>query len=111
MNANRDSGLDAQIANEVQIILAEKRTALSALRTGIAIFAFPLTVLSALVATSKAYRATDVLHLLIPLGILNLALVVLAVYLVVRAIRRLHHYDRILRELKRKHSVLAEFVD
>jgi len=111
MNANRDSGLDAQIANEVQIILAEKRTALSALRTGIAIFAFPLTVLSALVATSSAYRVSEVLHLLIPLGLLNLALVVLAIYLVVRAIRRLRHYDRILQELKRKHSVLAEFVD
>ena len=111
MSDERDVGLDAQISNEVQIVLAEKRTALSALRTGIAIFAFPLTVLSALVATSSAYRPSEVLHLLIPLGILNFGLVVLAVYLVVRAIRRLHHYDRILQGLKRKHSVLAEFVD
>ena len=36
-----DASLDLMILNEVQLLLSEKRTALSALRTGIAIFASP----------------------------------------------------------------------
>jgi hypothetical protein len=40
------------IFGEIQVLLAEKRTALASLRTGIAVFALPLSVLSALIATS-----------------------------------------------------------
>jgi len=41
------------ILNTMQLLLAEKRTALSGLRTGIAISVFPLSVLSMLIATSR----------------------------------------------------------
>src|SRR5436309_1406672 len=41
---------DNVIFGEIQVLLAEKRTALAGLRTGIAVFALPLSVLSALVA-------------------------------------------------------------
>jgi hypothetical protein len=43
------------IFGEIQVLLAEKRTALASLRTGIAVFALPLSVLSALIATSRYY--------------------------------------------------------
>ena len=95
------------ILNTMQLLLAEKRTALSGLRTGIAIFAFPLSVLSVLIATSHFYEAERVLHWLLPLLVLTLGLVVLAIYLVHRSIRRLWHYDRVIREYKRKHDVLS----
>ena len=39
--------LDNVIFGEIQVLLAEKRTALASLRTGIAVFALPLSVLSA----------------------------------------------------------------
>ena len=39
---------DNVIFGEIQVLLAEKRTALAAMRTGIAVFALPLSVLSAL---------------------------------------------------------------
>src|SRR5881296_2993719 len=45
--------LDNVIFGEIQVLLAEKRTALASLRTGIAVFALPLSVLSALIATSR----------------------------------------------------------
>ena len=48
--------LDNLILGEIQVLLAEKRTALSSLRTGIAIFALPLSVLSVLIATSRYYN-------------------------------------------------------
>jgi len=106
-----DPDLDNFVLNEVQLLLAEKRTSLSALRTGIAIFAFPLSVLSVLVATSRSYKAQEVMHWLVPLLLLNLALTALAVYLIVHSIRRIKHYNRLIDALKRRHSRLAELLD
>lgn len=100
------SDLDNYVLNEVQLLLSEKRTALSTLRTGIAIFAFPLSVLSVLVATSKSYQAMEVLHWLVPLVVLNAGLVLLGVYLVTIAVRRIRRYDRLIEDLKRKHGRL-----
>ncbi len=44
--------LDSVIFGEIQVILAEKRTAQASLRAGIAVFALPFSVLSVLIATS-----------------------------------------------------------
>ena len=99
------------IINEVQMILSEKRTALSAMRTGIAVFALPLSVLSVLIATSHYYEFLQVMHLLVPLLVLCAALVLLGSYLIIHSIRRVHHYDRLIRELKLKYSVIGEFLD
>jgi hypothetical protein len=68
---------DNVIFGEIQVLLAEKRTALASLRTGIAVFALPLSVLSALIATSRYYSMDKVMPLLLPLMLLNLGLVVL----------------------------------
>jgi hypothetical protein len=54
------------------VLLAEKRTALASLRIGIAVFALPLSVLSALIATSRYYSIEKVMPLLAPLTLLNL---------------------------------------
>ena len=97
--------------NEVQLILAEKRTSLAVMRTGIAVLVLPLSVLSVLIATSKYYDVFHVLHLLVPLGILMLILLALGVYLIVRSIIRMRHYDLLIREIKLKHSIVAEFID
>ncbi|MEI9963116.1 MAG: hypothetical protein WDM76_18980 [Limisphaerales bacterium] len=105
-----NAALDTMTFNEVQLLLAEKRTALSTLRTGIAVFAFPLSVLSVLIATSRMYEIRDVLHWLVPLLILNLGLVVLGVYLITRAVLKIRHYDRLMDDLKRKYHRLAELL-
>src|SRR5437867_4284710 len=65
---------DNVIFGEIQVLLAEKRTALAGLRTGIAVFALPLSVLSALIATSRYYSIEKVMPLLAPLMLLNLGL-------------------------------------
>lgn len=106
-----ETNLDTTTFNEIQLLLAEKRTALSALRTGIAIFAFPLSVLSVLIATSKSYRVSEVLPWLVPLLLLNLGLIALAVYLITRAVQRIRHYDRLIDGLKDKNRQLAELLD
>ena len=99
------------VMDEIQLILAEKRTYLSVMRTGIAILALPLSVLSVLVATSKLYDVLNVLHFLIPLGLLNLALIALSVYLIVRSIMRIHFYDKLLYQIKLKKAELAELIE
>jgi len=104
-------GPDALIINEAQLILAEKRTSLAALRTGIAVFALPLSMLGLLIATSKYYDVLHVLPLILPLGIMLAALIVLGSYLIVRALRHIHRYDRLIQQLKSCHSKLSEFLD
>ncbi len=99
------------IINEVQLLLAEKRTSLAAMRTGIAVIALPLTVVSLLIATSKYYDIVHVMHLLVPLLSFCAALVLLGSYLIMRSIRRLLRHDKHITEIKRKHSTIAEFID
>ena len=106
-----DADLELMPFNEVQLLLAEKRTSLSTLRTGIAVFVLPLSVLSVLIATSKSYELHNVLLWLVPLMLLNLGLVALGVYLVTRAILKIRHYDRLLDKLKSEHRRLAELLD
>jgi uncharacterized membrane protein YidH (DUF202 family) len=99
------------ILGEIQVLLAEKRTALSSLRTGIAIFALPLSVLSVLIATSRYYSFGKVMPLLVPLLLLNFGLVVLGSWLIYRSIHRIHHFERRIRELSQKYRSIAEFIE
>src|SRR5207245_10730366 len=91
METNGLPKLDNVIFGEIQVLLAEKRTALAALRTGIAVFALPLSVLSALIATSPYYSMEEVMPLRAPLLVLNRGLVVLGSWLVLRWMRRIRH--------------------
>jgi uncharacterized membrane protein YidH (DUF202 family) len=97
-------------STEIQLLLAEKRTALSLLRTGIAVFALPLSVLSLLVATSKYYEMSEVMTLLVPLLVITLCLTMLGGYLIIRAVAQTRHYDFLVRQLKLRYSCIADFV-
>lgn len=111
MNTNEALQVDNAILGEIQVVLSEKRTALASLRTGIAIFALPLSVLSVLIATSRYYNVVAVLPFLVPLLLLNLGLVLLGTWLICHALRRIQHYDLLIRNLREKYRSLAEFVD
>ena len=102
---------DALIINEAQLILAEKRTSMAAMRTGIAVFALPLSVLGLLIATSRYYDLLHVLPLIVPLAAMLLALIALGSYLILRALRNMHRYDRMIHQLKTCHSKLSDFLD
>lgn len=97
--------------NTMQLILAEKRTALSLMRTGISVFALPLSVFSVLIATSKYYDIIHVIYLFVPLFLINTALIVLGAYLIIRALRKIHTFDRMIDELKEKNHSLSPFIE
>jgi hypothetical protein len=99
------------IINEIQLILAEKRTSLAAMRTGIAVFVLPLSVLSIMVATSKYYDFIRVVHFIVPLLLICAALLVLGTYLVIKSMVRMHRYDKLILNIKKKHSSIADFMD
>lgn len=106
-----DSCPPAILINEVQLILAEKRTSLASLRTGIAVFAIPLSIMGMLIATSRYYEIVEVMPLFITVMVFNVLLLALGAFLVIRAIIKLRYEDRMIDNIKRKHSVIAEFID
>lgn len=102
---------DSIVINEVQLLLAEKRTSLAVMRTGIAVLALPVSVMGLLIATSKYYNIFSVLHLVIPFGILNVGLVTLGCYLITRAVIKMRSYDKHIHQLKIKFSALGQFIE
>ncbi|MCD6586685.1 MAG: hypothetical protein J7K96_13080 [Desulfobacteraceae bacterium] len=102
---------DAVIINEVQLILAEKRTSLASLRTGIAVSALPLTVLSFLIATSKYYEVQHAISLFVPVVVISTTLAILGTYLIIRATIKIHRYDQMVKKLKPKNSVLSNLIE
>lgn len=106
-----DHDSDNIIINEIQLLLAEKRTSLATLRTGITVLVLPLSALSLLIATSKYYNILHVMHLLLPLLGLCAALIALGAYLIIRAIIKIRNQDHHILQIKRKHSRIAEFMD
>jgi uncharacterized membrane protein YidH (DUF202 family) len=110
MTSENTEKTDSFIMNEVQLLLAEKRTSLASLRTGIAIFALPLTVVSFLIATSQYYLVVNVLHLFLPLMLACLILAVLGSYLILRAVRKIRRYDEAIEKLKISHSKLSDLI-
>lgn len=100
-----------ELVAEIELLLSEKRTALSLLRTGIAVFALPLSVLSLLVATSRSYQFGEAAPVLLPLLLLSAALIGLGCYLVARAVMAVHRIDRHVTEIKNRSRELAALID
>ena len=107
---NNQAQQDILGINQVQLLLSEKRTSLSVMRTGIAMLALPLSIFSALIATSKYYNIADVWLLLTLVSGINLRLIVFSIYLIIRSLLRMHNYDRIINQIKQQHSTLKQFL-
>jgi len=95
--------------SRIQLILAEKRTTLAVMRTGIGVFTLPLSVVTVLIATSRYYDFLETYHLLIPLLGICAGLIVLGIYLVHRSVRRIRKQDALINRIKQQDPGLAEF--
>jgi len=102
---------EATAIARIQLVLAEKRTSLAVMRTGIGVFTLPLSVVTVLIATRRNYTFLDTYHLLIPLLVLCLGLLVLATYLVHRSVLRIWKQDAMLKKIKRTDPNLARFYE
>ncbi|UZP65930.1 hypothetical protein N1030_09860 [Desulfovibrio mangrovi] len=102
---------EATVINHVQLILAEKRTSLSLMRTGIAVLALPLTVMGLLISTSRFYSAADMWLLLTVVLLICAGLTCLGGFLITRAVYRIRAYDHMVREIKRHSPTVAPYLD
>jgi len=99
---------EAMLINEVSLVLAEKRTSLSVMRTGLAILALPISVLSVLIVISRYYDPMQVMYLLAPLLGLCVILTGLGSYLIIKALRRITHLNRLVASLKKQKTSLRK---
>jgi uncharacterized membrane protein YidH (DUF202 family) len=95
---------------KVQLLLAEKRTALSLLRTGIALLTLPLSVVSILIATSHYYESSKVLYLLIPVLAISVILLLLGSWIVGHSFRKYRALEQKIREVKIAHAELKNLI-
>ena len=109
MDTNREP---SQIYNTISVLLAEKRTSLAVLRTAIAIFTLPISVFTVLIATSRYYDVSAVLHFIIPLLTICAILVFLGIYFVYRSFKKIKRIDHTIRGIKMKkectHDILED---
>ncbi len=99
------------IINELELILSQKRTALSVLRTGITVMLLPLSVLTVLLATSRYYDIGQAWAIAVPLGLVCLALFTLGFYLILRASIRIKRFDHVAEMLVKHSKYLRELMD
>lgn len=101
--------LSVRIA-EVQLLLAEKRTSLAVLRAGMGVFLLPLSLFTALIATSKFYTGPDASPIIVPLlvavSLVSILMMAVGGWLVWRAIKRIRRIDHKIAEIKQKNDEL-----
>jgi len=99
------------LINEVQMLLSEKRTSLSSMRTGIAINAIPLSLLVLMVTMSKYYEVSEMVWEIGTLSSFCILLLCIGTYMILRSLKKLHDYDRIILEIKKKHKSIGRFIE
>ncbi len=95
---------------KVELLLSEKMAMLSTLRTGIAVFTLPFSVLTILIATSSFYEIQEVGWLLAMVYTLCAALASVGSYLVFRSIKRIHILDHKIEQIKKHHKFMDQLM-
>ncbi len=109
-NIHLEDDIPPVAINEIQMVLAEKRTSLSVTRTGIAILVIPLSIMSFLIATSKHYDIIHVLHIFIPIVLINTMLICIGTYMVIKSIKNIRAQDHLIQKLKKHNPSLASLI-
>jgi len=98
---------ESAYTSRIQLVLAEKRTSLSVLRTGMVLLTLPLSIVAFLITTSRYYDPMHNLVFMIPLFLINTFLVVMGITLIIRAWKRIRSQDKVI-ELIKQHA--TEFI-
>lgn len=98
------------VMQEVQLLLAEKRTSYALLRTGITVSLVPLSLWTVLLATSQFWNALDALWFVIPFAVGSALLFLLGVYLVSHALLHIAHTEHVIAGLRRSDTLLEDML-
>lgn len=103
--------LSLEIYNTISLLLAEKRTSLSVLRTGIAIITLPISVFTVLIATSRYYKIENVTYFFITLIIICIILIILGSYFIIRSFKKIKDIDHKIQEIKKQKENIKDLID
>ena len=98
------------VISKVELLLAEKMATLATLRTGIAVFTLPFSVLTILIATSSFYEIKEVGWLLTVVYTLCAILASVGGYLVFHSIKRSHSIDHKIELIKKHHKFMDQLI-
>lgn len=104
MDRNYSENEDALIIEEIQSFLQEKRTALKAIRMGIAIMLAQISAVGFLATTFKNHAFMQAMHWMDVLVVLGVILLGTAIYLVVGPLIRIHRLNRKIMKFKQKRT-------
>ncbi|MGE5259215.1 MAG: hypothetical protein ACM3KE_21265 [Hyphomicrobiales bacterium] len=104
MNSNYSENEDVLIIEELQCFLQEKRTALKAIRMGIAIILAQASAVGFLVTTFRNHALIQALRWIDILVVLGVILAATAIYLVVGPLIRIRRINRKISQFKQKRT-------
>jgi len=107
MKRNYTEEKDALIVEEIQSFLQEKRTALKAIRMGIAVILAQISVVGFLVTAFRHHAFIQAMHWMDILVVLGVILLGTAIYLFAYPLIRIHRLNRKILEFKRRHSSMV----
>ncbi|MBS3793686.1 MAG: hypothetical protein KGY80_02225 [Candidatus Thorarchaeota archaeon] len=79
----------------VRTLEAEKRTHLAELRTGTAILAIPMSLLTILIATSNYYELANVLFFVMGLVVGIIGLIIMGTYFIYRSLKQIRKTEQL----------------
>jgi uncharacterized membrane protein YidH (DUF202 family) len=100
----------SQIYNTVSLLLSEKRTSLSMMRTAIAILTLPTSIFTVLIVTSRYYEVSKQLHFVLPLIVICMALIFFGTYLVFRSFKKIKVIDHRIHEIRKKDEYMRNIL-
>lgn len=109
LDGDEKTGAPVQAA-AVQVLLAEKRTSLAVLRTGITVAAVPLSITTVLVTLSRFYSWLENLHFLVPMYVVLTGLLFLAIYLIGSAIRKIRRFDDMIQRVREESPIFRDLI-
>jgi membrane protein YdbS with pleckstrin-like domain len=111
MNRNYREDENALIIEEIQSSLQEKRTALKAIRLGIAVILAQISAVGFLVTAFRNHAFVQVMYRTDILVVLGAIFMGTAIYLFAYPLIRIHRLNRRILEFKQKHSNLVNLTN
>jgi hypothetical protein len=111
MNKNYWEDEDALIVAEIQSFLQEKRTALKAIRIGIAVILAQISAIGLLATAFRDHALIQEMHWMDILLVLGVILVSTTIYLVVYPLIRIQRINRKILKFKQRHIKMVDFTN
>ncbi len=111
MKSNYREDEDALMVEEIQSFLQEKRTALKAIRMGIAVILVQISAVGFLIAAFRRHAFMQAMNWVDILVVLGVILLGTAIYLFVYPLIRIHRLNRKILEFKQRRSKIIDLTN